>query len=169
MSTIICNNPFTVPDIDLDECIGLSLLKINNSYKDLVNENCLTNEQLREVENNLNNLNSNFASLTAINNQGRYAKAWVTFNGTITPVPTEYSKFNIAKIDRYTTGVYGLSFVNAFPNNNYCLITTTNLVSSNFNFAQPTMTTSTSATINIKTPTGSSVDPEYVSIVIYSL
>ncbi len=174
MSTLICNNRFAIPSIDLDECIGLSLNKINKNFQDLRDENCLTFDELNLIQNNLNTLSANFIQLSSFEFVGAYPKAWVNFNGTTT-VPTICSVYSISgvntvsNITRISTGTYSLSFTKPFSNTNYCLIGSSTLSGS---FVQPISAnpfTTTTATINIRNLSGVLVDSEYISIAAYSL
>ena len=166
----ICFNQFAVQMIDLDECIGSSLATINTNYQQLIQENIATCEELERISNSLANLYTRYISLTS-QAQG-LAKATVTFDGTGTAVPSVYSSFNVARVLRRSTGVFELSFTTAFPNISYALIGTsisTATSSQNFSWVQPTTAfATTSATINIRDLSGTFVNPEYVSIAIYS-
>jgi len=170
MSTVICNNSFSVESIDIDECVGLSLSKINSNYENLVIENCLTHEELQIINNDFLELSANTISLSTLKLQNVYSKAWVNFDGTKTP-PQVLSTNGIVNVQKHAPGIYGLSFSTAFSNSNYCLIGTAKQVSATPCFIQYSPTTPftpTSASINIMTPTGTTVDSEHVSIIIYS-
>jgi hypothetical protein len=166
----ICFNFNAVQPIDLDECIGLSLATINGNFQQLLNENCSTYEELHNIRTNLDNLYTRYESLTA--QRPGMARATATFDGTGTAVASVYSSFNIARILRRSTGVFELSFTTQFPNISYALIGTsiqTSTTNSNFSWVQPTTAfATTSATINIRDLSGTFVNPEYVSIAIYS-
>lgn len=167
----ICSNPYSIQHIELDECIGLSLATITTNYELLLQENCSTFEELERISQNITNLQTRYASLTA--QSVGLAKATVTFDGTGIPNPTVYSSFNFARISRESTGVFLLSFLSAFPNINYALIGTSSMIATtaaNFTWVQPTNSfTTTSVTINITDLSGTFVNPDYVSIIAYSL
>jgi hypothetical protein len=176
MSTVICNDPFAVEFIDLDECVGLSLSKINHNYKNLVSENCLTYEELEIIKNDFSELSANLLTLSALEQAGVYPKAWINFDGTVTP-PEIISVYSISgvptitSVQKYNIGTYGLSLNTNFSNSDYILIGTAKQVSATPCFVQYSPTTaftSTSANINIMTPSGTLVDSDYVSITIYS-
>lgn len=166
----ICYNPYAVQAIDLDECIGLSLATINTNFQQLLQENCYTYDELELIKTDLTNLYSRYESLTA--QRPRMARATVAFDGTGTAVPSVYSSFNVARVLRRSTGVFELSFTTAFPNISYALIGTSMLTATsaaNFSWVQPTTAFApTSATINIRDLSGVFVNPEYVSIAVYS-
>jgi hypothetical protein len=148
----------------------LSLATINTNYQQLLQENTATCEELDLITNNLTNLYTRYESLTS---QCRgMAKATVAFDGTGTATPSVYSSFNVARVLRRGTGVFELSFTTAFPNISYALIGTSMLTTTsavNFSWVQPTTAfATTSATINIRDLSGIFVNPEYVSIAVYS-
>ena len=167
----ICDTYNSIQTIDLDECIGLSLATINTNFRLLQEQNCLTYDDLTLIQNDLSALNLRYNALTA--QRPRIAKADVAFDGTGTATPSVYSSFNVARVLRRSTGVFELSFTTAFPNISYALIGTSMLTATsaaNFSWVQPTTAfASTSATINIRDLSGTFVNPEYVSIAIYSL
>lgn len=169
----ICTNPFSILTIDLDECIGLSLATINTNFRLLKEQTCLTYDELQTVERELSDLYANYRALTALRINRRIAKAEVAFDGTGVAVPSVYSSFNVASVRRLNTGVFALSFTTAFPNISYALIGTSMLTATsaaNFSWVQPTTAfTPMSATINITDLSGIYVNPNYVSIAVYSL
>ena len=167
----ICDTYNSIQIIDLDECIGLSLATINTNFRLLQEQNCLTYDDLTLIQNDLSALNLRYNTLTA--QRPRIAKADVAFDGTGTAVTSVYSSFNVARVLRRSTGVFELSFTTAFPNISYALIGTSMLTATsatNFSWVQPTTAFApTSATINIRDLSGTFVNPEYISIAIYSL
>lgn len=166
----ICSNPYIIQMIDLDECIGLSLATINTNFKLLKDENCSTYNELYTLHENLSSLYTKYNSLTA--QRPRFVRASVAFDGTATANPSVFSRFNVASVFRRSTGVFELSFTTAFPNISYALIGTSLLTATsanNFSYIQPsTNFTTTSATINIRDLSGIFVNPEYVSVAVYS-
>ena len=172
----ICSNPYSIQHIELDECIGLSLATITSNYQLLLQENCSTFEELERISQNITSLQTRYKSLTA--QSVGLAKAAVAFDGTGTASPSVYSSFNIARVLSSSTGVFELSFTTAFPNISYALIGTSSMVTATdvnspylaFTCVQPTAFTPTSVTINITQElSGTFVNPEYVSIIAYSL
>lgn len=172
----ICSNPYSIQHIELDECIGLSLATITSNYQLLLQENCSTFEELERISQNITSLQTRYKSLTA--QSVGLAKAAVAFDGTGTASPSVYSSFNIARVLSASTGVFELSFTTAFPNISYALIGTSSMVTETglfgtylaFTSVQPTAFTPTSVTINITQElSGTLVNPEYISIIAYSL
>ena len=147
----------------------MSLATITSNYQLLLQENCSTFEELERISQNITSLQTRYKSLTA--QSVGLAKAAVAFDGTGTASPSVYSSFNIARVSSVSTGVFELSFTTAFPNISYALIGTSSMVSATvFTSVQPTAFTPTSVTINITQElSGTFVNPEYVSIIAYSL
>jgi hypothetical protein len=167
----ICSNPYSIQRIELDECIGLSLATITSNYQLLLQENCSTFEELERISQNITSLRTRYKSLTA--QSVGLAKAAVAFDGTGTASPSVYSSFNIARVSSVSTGVFELSFTTAFPNISYALIGTSSQFATpepGYTWVYPTTAfTSTSVTINITDLSGTPVNPEYISIIAYSL
>ena len=166
----ICDNPYSIPSIDLDECIGTSLATINSNFQDLKESNCDTFDELNRIDNNLIELSAIASELSSY--APRFPKAWVYFNGTNEEI---YSSFNVAQVSSLSTGVYALSFTVPFNDTNYALIGTCHetLTGSSafyekYVWVQPTTFTTTSANINIHNSDGHYANPAYVSIVIYN-
>jgi hypothetical protein len=164
-----CDTP--IQTIDLDECIGLSLATINTNFQLLQEQNCITYNELLTLQSDLTALNTRYIELTSY--RPRIAKADVAFDGTGTAVPSVYSAFNISSVVRRSTGVFELSFSTAFPNISYALIGTSMLTATSatrLSWVMPTTAFApTSATINIRDLSGVFVNPEYVSIAVYSI
>jgi hypothetical protein len=159
----------SIQKIDLDECIGLSLASINSNFQLLQEQNCLDDNELKVLQTDLSALNTKYATLTAL--RSRIARANISFKGTGSAPLSVYTSFNMSAL-RVSTGVYTLSFAPPLPNTNYALVGTSasTLVSNNYTWLQPLSTfTTTSATINIRNRTGTLVNPEYISIAVYSL
>lgn len=180
MSAFFCNTPGAIPEIKLDDCIGSSLVVINNNYKDLYQVNCDTNNELNLIKTDLQQLTSSFINLSSLNFLGLYPRVWVNFDGTtITPnicsVSTVISGLStvvpaVSTISRLGVGHYGLYFTTAFANSGYCLIGTAK-VSSTPCFVQPASGTAfftTSANIRVMTVSGTNINSDYISISIYN-
>jgi hypothetical protein len=175
----LCDNPFTIPTIDIDECIGTSLATINTNVQELKNELCLNSNELAEIKISLDSLHTNINNLSALS--PGIAKAYVIFDGTrdINGNYTKngnrylYNNFGIASVSSNKTGTYSLSFTTAFPNISYALIGTSMETASggNYTWLQPTTFATTSASINIHSyldNTVSLADAEYISVLIYN-
>ena len=144
----ICDNPYSIPSIGINECVGTSLVTINGNFKDLKDDACNTFLILDSIQSNFNLLSSITDSISAI--APGIPKALVTFNGYTTP-PTIYSSYNVADVKKISTGTYSLSFTTAFPNASYALLGTSfeALSGGNYTWLQPTSFTTISAGINI--------------------
>lgn len=175
MSTI-CNNPFSIPTIDIDECIGTSLATINSNFQELKVNECLTFDEIQRIETNLIDLSSRYFSLSSY--VPRISKAWVHFSiDANTNTPDIKTSFNVDSVTPITTGSYAITFTEALPTSGYALIgtcTETEKITGTFPnqsptyvWLQPTTFTTTSAGINIRNVSGTFAIPEYVSIAIY--
>jgi len=160
----ICDNPYSIPTIELTECVGISLATINSNFSNLTDEVCSTNTLLKGTSADYTVTDSRLVTLSALS--PGIAKAWVVFNGT-NPVSV-YDTFNVASVTRTSTGTYTLSFVPAFKDTNYALVGTSfEKNNSNYTWLQPTTCTTSTAVINIHSHTNQPADPEYVSVLIY--
>jgi len=175
----LCDNPYSIPTIDIDECIGLSLATINTNVQDLKDELCLNNDELAAIQTSFNTLSTNLLTLSALT--PGIAKAYVVFDGTrdTNGVITKngnrllYNNFGIASVSSNKTGTYSLSFTTAFPNISYALIGTSMETASggNYTWLQPTTFATTSASINIHSYTdnvATLADTDYISVLIYN-
>lgn len=175
----LCDNPYSIPTIDIDECIGLSLATINSNFNSLKEEYCLNNDELAVIETSFNTLSSNLISLSALS--PGIAKAYVVFDGTrnvsgnYTMLGNRflYSSYGIASVSSNKTGTYSLSFTTAFPNISYALIGTSmeTLSGGRYTWLQPTTYATTSAVINIHSDTNNTTtlaNADYISVLIYN-
>jgi hypothetical protein len=164
----ICDNPFSIPAIDLDECIGTSLATINANFQELKQLDCLTFNEIERLTTAIDDLSGQASSY---NQQSiSFAKAWVNFN-IVNGTPIINSSFNVKEVRALSTGTYALSFTTAFPTVSYALVGTcseTGIAPGGYVWAQPTTFATTSANINIRNQSGTLTNPEYVSIIIYN-
>lgn len=164
----ICDNPYSIPTIDLDECIGTSLATINSNFQELKGIDCLTYDETERIQTSLIDLSSQFFSLSSF--APGFAKAYVGFSVSGS-TPTIQSTLNVARVSALSTGTFALSFTTAFPGvSNYALVGTCKetLTGSQYVWVQPTTFTATSASINIRSQDGTLTNPEYVSILIFN-
>lgn len=175
----LCDKPYSIPTIDIDECIGLSLATINTNFQDLKNEYCLNDSELAIIETSFNTLSSNLISLSALS--PGIAKAYVVFDGTRNTGGSYtkngnrflYSSYGVASVSSNRTGTYSLSFTTAFPNISYALIGTSmeTISGGRYTWLQPTTYATTSAVINIHSDTdnvATLADTDYISVLIYN-
>jgi hypothetical protein len=176
----LCDNPFSIPIIDIDECIGLSLATINTNFQDLKNEYCLNESELATIETSFSALSSNVISLSALT--PGIAKTYVVFDGTrntsgsylMTGNRLLYSSYGVASVSSNRTGTYSLSFTRPFSNTNYALIGTSmeTMSGGRYTWLQPTTYATTSAIINIHSDTdnvATLANTDYISVSIYNL
>lgn len=170
----LCDNPFTIPAIDLDECVGTSLATINSNFQDLKENICLTYDEIERVEENLIELSALCTSLSTY--FAGSPKAFVNFDASTIP-PTIKSSLNVASVSAIGTGMFALSFTTAFPTISYALLGTckeTERIGDppgfipSYVWVQPTNFTTVSADINIRNEDGLFANPEYVSIIIFN-
>ena len=175
----LCDNPYSIPTIDIDECIGLSLATINTNFQDLKNEYCLNDSELATIETSFNTLSSNLISLSALS--PGIAKAYAVFDGTrnisgnytMTGNRLLYSSYGVASVSSNRTGTYSLSFTRPFSNTNYVLIGTSmeTMSGGRYTWLQPTTYATTSAVINIHSDTdnvATLTNADYISVLIYN-
>ena len=164
----ICTDRQAIAPIDLDECLGLSLATINTNFNLLKEANCFTSEELTVKQNEINDLTTKVNSLST--DLTKVAQALVVFDGTNDPA-TIIKSSRVAKVDRLSTGVFELSFVPSFLDTNYlivgtCIETSTN---SKYTWVAPTATQTVSTSIvNIRNESGDFVNPNYVSVSIFT-
>lgn len=162
----LCDDPNAIPSIDLDECIGNSLVTLNTNFQRLREEICTNNSEISALQFELSGLTTRYNSLTSINSRLR-PKAIVAFNGT-TGTPT--LSYNIGSITRTNVGRYTVTFSPVFTNTNYVVIGTSQETSagSNQGWVQPTSFTNSNVGINIRRSDGTFIDSDYISVLIYN-
>jgi len=98
--------------------------------------------------------------------QGR-CKAWVNFNGTGTVAIRD--SFNVGSITDNGTGSYTLNFSTAMPSADYvlCMSGSTNNSFTRAGTQTPSSMTTSAATVQTASSTGSSVDREYCAVAIF--
>ena len=175
----LCDNPYSIPTIDIDECIGLSLATINANVQNLKEEFCLNDSELTVIETSFNTLSSNLLSLSALS--PGIAKAYVVFDGTrdtngnYTMIGNRflYTSYGVACVSSNRTGTYILSFTSPFSNTNYALIGTSmeTMSGGRYTWLQPTTYATASAVINIHSNTdnvATLANTDYISVLIYN-
>jgi hypothetical protein len=157
-----------VREIYLDECVGTSLLTINNNFNNLKKQACTDSEQLSAINTETTTVSSNVIALSALIPGN--ARAWVAFDGlNVTPSGDApiYNQYRVLDVKRLSQGNYRINFSPNFTNSNYAVIGTcqqTTLPA----WVQSTAFNTMSAGINIRNSTGTFQDSEYVSVIIYN-
>lgn len=166
----ICNS-YTIQTISLDECVGTSLLTINNNFRNLNEQTCTDYTNLTDIRTEATTLSTNIATLSALS--PGCAKAWVAFDGDSgntgsgARFPTTF--FNVASISSLAIGKYRINFATSFLSGNYALIGTCRQTSSH-TWVQPTTAFEpTYVDINIRNSAGTLQDSDYISILIYNI
>jgi hypothetical protein len=164
----ICDS-FTIRTINLDECIGSSLLTLNNNFLNLKNQICANNTESLTLNTNYTNLTSNVTTLSSL--KDGYAKAWVAFNGNGTGEREIFSSHNVASVSGISTGQYRIDFItpSPFANINYALIGTCQQTT-DYAWVQPLSGgfQDDHVLINIQNSSGNLENSNYVSILIYA-
>lgn len=163
----LCDDPNAIPAIDLDECIGNSLVTLNTNFQRLKEEICTNSSEISSLQVELSGLTTRYNALTSVNATLR-PKAIVAFNNTGTPLLS----YNIGSVTKTSTGQYRVTFSPVFTNTNYAVICTSQetLSTSIQGWARPTTPFNNSyVDINIQQNTlNSYFDPQYVSVLIYN-
>jgi hypothetical protein len=169
----ICNIPNAITTIDLDECVGTSLATINTNFLRLQQQACEDNAEIFRLTQDLLELSSSYLELSS--KASGIPKAWIVFNGNSGPNPIIYSSYNVAQVSSIGVGKYTITFGTPFANLNYALVGSSSWTPANppldpyYTWLQPTTAfTPASATINIHDLSGTFVNPEYITISIYS-
>ena len=158
----ICDSVNSISVIGLDECVGTSLNTINLNFSRLQDQLCTDQSELVTLQQELLALSASYIDLQT--KSPGFAKAWVVFDGNN---GYRFASNNISLVTRTGTGQYTLTFSNTLTG--YALVGTSSSIAANtYTWLQPTSFGTTSATININDYTGTFVDPEYVSITIFS-
>ena len=122
-------------------------------------------------------LNNDTGVLATQNGMTGIAKSWVIFNGTTGAI--RGTAFNISSVTRSAAAQYNLVFSNAMPSANYVVTVSTSTAigiavcgatnlfynkASNIEVAP----TSTGFTMNTQSSGGTSIEPQYVCVAIFS-
>jgi hypothetical protein len=172
-----CN--FTVQTIDKTECIGNSLSKINDNFRDLKNYACQNFNTIDSLNARIANLDDRIVALSGITVPGT-AKAWVKFDGTRDTTNTNstfntnrfvYSSFNIATAYRKSQGDYRITFSTPFRASNYLVLGTSSQKQAStglFTWLQPYRYSTTFVDVRVTSINAASViDAEHISLIIY--
>jgi hypothetical protein len=145
----------TIPD---NQCIGDSLVTINNNF---------------------NNLNTSIVSLSSqyTNTTPGVADAWVVFDGKTGGTATIKSQYNISSVTRNSVGNYTITFATPMNNTNYAVAGLNSAAAAGLNMSlyssagpgeAPTGLTTNSFQIVFGNGTNT-YDTKYASVIIYSL
>jgi len=161
----ICDKRQLIQSIDIDECVGNSLIKITTNTDLTENEICVSREDVNALKNEFELFTTKVNDLSS--NLQKFAKASVSFNGNSFGLGTGLRDItttnNIASVSSLDIGRYAITFTQSLLTNNYALVGSAQSAT-----VHPTTFTSASAIINILNPQGAFVDSNYVSILIYN-
>lgn len=160
----ICTTPELIQAIDIDECIGSSLIKLTTNTSLIETEICTSINDVQRLASDFQTFTSGVTSLSST--KDRFAKATVVFNGnsleTGTGLRAINTSYNVASVSSLDIGTYAIYFDPPLTNNNYAFIGSAALAT-----VHPTLFTSASAVINIRNQSGL-VDSDYISILVYN-
>jgi hypothetical protein len=172
----ICSNPQFIQEIELTECIGLSLPKINSNFSLLEDSACANSNALEIISSTYETLSTQVDALTSLlPNFAKNSFYYAVINNGETIV----NKGSFLKgYSNDSTGVFTLSFLNNFSNTDYIVIGTaatgTQTDSPSALTVTPIIITNEKVTINIgkinNTTINSSttlMNPDYLAITIY--
>jgi hypothetical protein len=165
----ICTNSEIIATIDLDECVGQSLVTINTNFQLLKDSACFNFEEVEEKRTQTDNLSTDVHELSSFSSN--VPKAIVSFDATTDP-PTILNSVNIklGGVNRLSVGVFQINFQNNFSNTDYLIIGNCSEHSSGSNYVwvQPTLTqTISTSRINIRDENGIYANPNYVSLLFF--
>ena len=184
----ICNS---VQNIAASECIGDSLVKINNNFANLNTDACALLTLINQLSASLSNFNNKIDST-----HPSVAKAWVTFDGTKNVSGSTsltntsryiLSSYNISSVARLGRGRYRVNFANTYTAPGYVVVAScqetytigniSSLTRGYYVFTRPLNYTNTSVDIRCGTETtnpndefqaNNNTDVEVVSVVIFA-
>lgn len=163
----LCDDPYSIPLINVDEYIGTSLNTINGNFLGLKTEICRLENEVDSLTPDVNSLQSGLCALSA---NYSFAKAWVNFRGHGSGPLNLTTYYNVLQVSANGQGTYNITFGSPFSNNNYALVgTCTQSQASNlYTWVQTTTGfTAASATINVRDTTGVTTTASYISLVAY--
>jgi hypothetical protein len=161
----VCETRELIQNIDIDECIGNSLIKITTNTSLLEVDTCTAQTDVSSVKNDFTQFQTLITNLSGT--EERFAKATVAFLGNSFGngfgLRDVVSTYNVASVSSLGIGRYAIYFTEPLANTNYALVGSSQSAS-----VHPTLFTTTSAVINILNPTGSLVDSNYISLLVYN-
>lgn len=166
-----------ITTIPSTECIGNSLTTINSNFSALEVAACDNYSYIQNLITSITNLNNSIVSLTNLVVPGA-AKAWISFDGTkdddnlLSTFNTNrylYSGYNVSSVFRKGVGDYRINFTTRFPTRNYVVIGTSRqtITGGQYTWLQPYDYRTAFADVKVATQTGSTVDPQNISVVIF--
>ena len=161
----ICEKRDLIQNIDIDECIGNSLIKITTNTTGVETEVCTARADVTDLRNDYNTFSTTICALST--SFQRFAKATVVFSGnsvgTGAGLRDVLATYNVASVSSLNIGRYAIYFTQPLSDNKYALVGSCQNGS-----VHPTLFTSTSAVINIVNPSGILSDSNYISVLVYN-
>lgn len=167
----ICNNPYAILPIGLNECIGLSLNTINSYYELLKDETCSQNNEIVDLETEVRSLSSYLYALSG--SLGGIPKAYVTFSGRVSTIAGTLEKihsYNVDEVGSMQPGEYRITLAPEITGQHYGVLATCSqlLTGNGFVFATTTAHTLTSVNIKILNKDGNLAVPNIVAVSFFN-
>jgi hypothetical protein len=118
----------------------------------------------------IDTLNASTGILATQNGMTGIAKAWVQFNASSSSCVIG-SSFNVSSVTYVSTGIFTVNITTAMPNTTYAWVGTIGATSGTFlmrDYSDITAKTTSSFTLTTQTSGGSSSNPAYVGISVFS-
>jgi hypothetical protein len=167
----LCNDPYSVVNIDLDEYVGTSLFTINTNFEKLKTEVCRLEGEINILEPDYLTFNTGLCALSAM--RPGFAKAWVRFNGIGTGNLSVYSNYNVPSVSGSGSGSYRINFSPSFTGTNYVLVGTCDQTTQSNNYGWVSIVensfTTNSVIINIRNTAGSITTANNINILAYDI
>lgn len=172
----ICTNPEIIQEIEISECIGLSLPKINNNFSLLENGACENFDYLDTMYSTYKNTNDEIQALSSVLLGVSRVSLFYYITGDNQEVIN--SGYFYKGFSNDSTGVFTLSFLNNFSDTNYLVVGTaatgTRTESPTALIVTPITFTNQKVTINIGRLNNTTVNstttlmnPDYLTVSIY--
>jgi hypothetical protein len=172
----ICTNPDSIQEIEISECVGLSLPKFNNNFSLLEDGACENSDYLETMYSTYENVSSEIRTLSSLLPGISRGSLYYYISGDDQAVIN--SGYFLKGFSRDSTGVFTLSFLNNFNDTDYLVVGTaatgTRTESPTALVVTPIIFTNQKVTINIgrlnNTTVGSTttlMNPDYLTVSIY--
>jgi hypothetical protein len=160
-----CNDQNSIATIDINECLGNSLVTINANFTTLKDEICLQDKNINTLESEKELLSSYVSTLSSQLNT--LPKCLVNFNKAATIVKSQ----GINNVVKSSTGIYRVFFSNSFTNTKYLTIGSTipeTNVPESACFLFVVNETTTYVDIETRDIFGSLTDPYFINLLFFS-
>jgi hypothetical protein len=168
----LCDDPYSIPVIDIDEYVGSSLFTLNTNFTKLKDEVCRLDNEAALLQPSYSTLTKGVCALTTI--RPGFARAWVKFNGVgASNNLTRFSSYNVASVSGNGSGTYVLTFSPSFTGTNYAVVGTCEQSTQTNNYGWVSVLsgsfTTNTVTVCIRNTAGSTTTSSSISILAYDL